>query len=112
MRCATFAHSKLSGIPAKHRGRYGERMITSEFDVDPPDGDARPCPVCGSLADELVYEQRFASFSAGSISDGYSVVVCRDCGMCFATGLPKASRFTQYYADSSKYDLGANGREL
>ena len=32
--------------------------------------------------------------------------------MCFASGLPDQGRFAQYYADSSKYDLGAEGAQL
>ena len=32
--------------------------------------------------------------------------------MCFATGLPDQQRFAQYYADSSKYDLTAEGAQL
>jgi SAM-dependent methyltransferase len=68
--------------------------------------------VCGSDDKDLLYQQRFAPFAAGSIGDGYDVVACVACGMCFATGLPDATRFAQYYADSSKYDLGGNGAEL
>jgi SAM-dependent methyltransferase len=73
---------------------------------------ARPCPVCGKLSTELLYAQRFANFTAGSIGNGYDVVTCRECGMCFAIGLPDPQRFAQYYADSSKYDLGASGGSL
>ena len=72
----------------------------------------RPCPVCGSLSHQLLYRQRFARFAAGSIGDGYDVVACGECGMCFASGLPPSDRFAQYYADSSKYDLGAEGGKL
>ena len=73
---------------------------------------ARPCPVCGGRSAELLYEQRFADFSAGSISNGYDVVACVECGMCFAAGLPAAGRFAQYHADSSKYDLGSDPAQL
>ncbi len=72
----------------------------------------RPCPVCGSLSSEPLYRQQFASFAAGSIGDGYEVVACVACGMCFADGLPDPGRFAQYYADSSKYDLTAEGARL
>ena len=71
----------------------------------------RPCPVCGLSATELLYPQRFAPFTAGSIGDGYDVVACTGCGMCFATGLPDEQRFARYYADSSKYDLSASGSD-
>jgi 2-polyprenyl-3-methyl-5-hydroxy-6-metoxy-1,4-benzoquinol methylase len=73
---------------------------------------ARPCPVCGSSSCELLYRQRFESFVRGSIGNGYDVVACNGCGMCFATGLPDEQRFAQYYADSSKYDLSAEGAQL
>jgi len=72
----------------------------------------RPCPVCGSVQHEVLYKQRFEHFAAGSITDAYDVVVCRTCGMCFASGLPDRQRFAQYYADSSKYDLGTEGAQL
>lgn len=72
----------------------------------------RQCPVCGSSSSELLYSQRFADFAPGSIGEGYDVVACHECGMCFATGLPDEQRFAQYYADSSKYDLGAEGAQL
>ena len=72
----------------------------------------RPCPVCGQLEIELLYPQRFAPFAPGSIGDGYDVVACTGCGMCFATGLPDEQRFARYYADSSKYDLSASGSGL
>ena len=60
----------------------------------------------------MLYRQRFESFARGSIGDGYDVVACNGCGMCFATGLPDQGRFAQYYADSSKYDLSAEGAQL
>jgi len=72
----------------------------------------RPCPVCGSVRHELLYQQRFEHFAAGSITDAYDVVVCGACGMCFASGLPDQTRFSEYYDQSSKYDLGAAGAEL
>ena len=72
----------------------------------------RPCPVCASQSHQLLYRQRFAKFAAGSIGDGYDVVACAECGMCFASGLPPSDRFAQYYADSSKYDRGAEGGAL
>lgn len=72
----------------------------------------RSCPVCGSEIHEILYEQRFAEFAAGSITDGYYVVACRKCGMCFASGLPDPDRFSLYYDESSKYDLSAEGAEL
>jgi SAM-dependent methyltransferase len=68
--------------------------------------------VCGSVLHDVLYQQRFEHFAAGSITDAYDVVACSTCGMCFATGLPDQQRFAQYYADSSKYDLTADGAQL
>ena len=72
----------------------------------------RPCPVCGGVLQDVLYRQRFEPFAAGSITDGYDVVACRACGMCFASGLPDQGRFSEYYDQSSKYDLSAVGAEL
>lgn len=76
------------------------------------DHSVRPCPVCGSVAHDVLYEQRFEEFVAGSITDAYDVVACRDCGMCFASGLPELARFAEYYDQSSKYDMSAAGAEI
>src|SRR4051794_17574167 len=73
---------------------------------------ARLCPVCDSPRSVELFRQDFASFAAGSIGGGYDVVACADCGTCFASGLPNEQRLAQYYADSSKYDLGANGARM
>lgn len=71
----------------------------------------RPCPVCGSILHDVLYRQRFEDFAAGSITDAYDVVACRTCGMCFASGLPGQARFSEYYGQSSKYDLSAAGAQ-
>lgn len=63
--------------------------------------------MCGSGLHDLLYQQRFEEFAAGSITDAYDVVACRTCGMCFASGLPDPARFAEYYARSSKYDMSA-----
>jgi SAM-dependent methyltransferase len=95
-------------------GSLDQKVTDSSSKTKPaPSGQpTRPCPVCGSVQHEVLYKQRFEHFTAGSITDAYDVVVCRACGMCFASGLPDGQRFAQYYADSSKYDLGAEGAQL
>ena len=97
--------SALGGLDAE---------VTEPTSTKPaPNGQPiRPCPVCGSALHDVLYQQRFEHFAEGSITDAYDVVVCRICGMCFATGLPDQRRFAQYYADSSKYDLTADGAQL
>lgn len=77
-----------------------------------PGLEPRACPVCDSTSNTPIYRQRFAAFAVGSIGDGYDVVACNVCGMAFASGLPAPDRFARYYADSSKYDLGADGARL
>ena len=72
----------------------------------------RPCPVCGGVLHDALYQQRFEHFAAGSITDAYDVVACRTCGTCFASGVPEQRRFSEYYDQSSKYDLSAEGAEL
>jgi 2-polyprenyl-3-methyl-5-hydroxy-6-metoxy-1,4-benzoquinol methylase len=69
----------------------------------------RACPVCGRLSHDLIYQQRFEHFPNGSVTDGYDVVSCSECGVCFASGLPNQSRIDECYNTSSKYDLGASG---
>ena len=95
-------------------GSLDQKVTDSSSQAKPArDGQPmRPCPVCGSVLHEVLYRQRFEPFAAGSITDGYDVVACRACGMCFASGLPDQGRFAQYYDQSSKYDLSAAGAEL
>jgi SAM-dependent methyltransferase len=88
-------------------------MDSSSKTKPAPSGQpTRLCPVCGSVRHELLYQQRFEHFTAGSITDAYDVVACGTCGMCFASGLPDQTRFSEYYDQSSKYDLGGAGAEL
>ena len=72
----------------------------------------RACPVCASTEHDVLYQQRFEDFAAGSITNAYDVAACGVCGMCFASGLPEAGRFSEYYGQSSKYDLSAVGAEV
>jgi SAM-dependent methyltransferase len=93
-------------------GRMGEVTDpTSPAVLQSDERPIRPCPVCGSVLHDVLYEQRFEAFAAGSITDAYDVVACRTCGMCFASGLPEEARFSEYYGLSSKYDLSAAGAE-
>jgi 2-polyprenyl-3-methyl-5-hydroxy-6-metoxy-1,4-benzoquinol methylase len=92
-----------------------DRAVTFSASVAKPvrgGQPVRPCPGCGGVVHDVLYQQRFGHFAAGSITDGYDVVACRTCGMCFASGLPDQTRFSEYYDQSSKYDLGAAGAEL
>lgn len=42
--------------------------------------------------------------SSGAILDGYDVVVCEQCGFCFADNLPDQLAFDEYYREMSKYE--------
>ena len=102
------------GLRRSAVGRVDQTVTDSSSQAKPARGGqpVRPCPVCGSVLHDLLYEQRFEHFAAGSITDTYDVVACRTCGMCFASGLPDEGRFSEYYDQSSKYDLSAEGAEL
>jgi SAM-dependent methyltransferase len=69
----------------------------------------RACPCCGGSDHEALFEQRFARIEGVSILDGYSVVICRACGMAFADGVPAQPEFDRYYREASKYTYGQRG---
>jgi SAM-dependent methyltransferase len=46
----------------------------------------------------------FSGLSEASLLTGYEVVVCTDCGLGYADGLPPQSGFDAYYRDLSKYE--------
>lgn len=68
----------------------------------------RPCAVCSSSAQDLLYARRFSKLS-GALIDGYNVVSCRECGFCFASNLPGQQAFDSYYEAQSKYEHGGRG---
>ena len=73
---------------------------------------SRPCPICGSTAQRLLFQQRFGGDLAGSLLSGYDVVACTGCGFCYADGLPPQVAFDTYYANMSKYEHAhEEGRE-
>jgi SAM-dependent methyltransferase len=65
---------------------------------------SRACAVCGSERKSSLFTQRFTGLDGGSLLGGYEVVVCRDCGFCFADNLPLQADFDTYYRDMSKYE--------
>ena len=66
---------------------------------------SRSCPVCGGNHKKPLFHQTFARLSEGSLLDGYDVVVCGECGMGYADGIPPQSEFDRYYASMSKYEF-------
>jgi len=66
----------------------------------------RNCAVCGSSAKRPLFEQTFATVG---LLEGYTVVVCQDCGFAFADNLPEQEAFDAYYRDLSKYEYQHRG---
>src|SRR5271165_1753369 len=67
---------------------------------------ARECAVCGGNEKTRLFEQ---TFSAVGLIEGYTVVVCRNCGFAFADDLPEQEAFDAYYRDLSKYEYQHRG---
>ncbi len=65
---------------------------------------ARLCPICRENKKELLFHQQFKEISGGSILAGYDVVVCQNCGFCFADCIPDQKAFDTYYKEMSKYE--------
>jgi hypothetical protein len=64
----------------------------------------RRCEVCQSIQPRLLFAQRFVPLSEGSLLTGYDVVVCQQCGFCYADHLAGQEAFDAYYRDMSKYE--------
>jgi 2-polyprenyl-3-methyl-5-hydroxy-6-metoxy-1,4-benzoquinol methylase len=63
----------------------------------------RLCPVCFSSQKDVLFEQKFYANSL-TLMNGYKVVVCDDCGFCFADEIPTQAEFDRYYEQMSKYE--------
>jgi SAM-dependent methyltransferase len=68
----------------------------------------RACPVCGCGNSKLLFEQRFEQMSGARLLEGYSIVVCGECGAAFADHIPEQAVFDEYYRELSKYE-GSEG---
>lgn len=69
----------------------------------------RNCAVCGSERRTLLFHQHFAMIDGASLSKGYDVVVCQDCGFGFANYIPEQAIFDKYYRELSKYEYQDRG---
>lgn len=69
----------------------------------------RGCPVCGCEHSIVLFQQSFDHLSGASLLDGYSVVICEECGAGFADDIPTQPVFDRYYRDLSKYDHADRG---
>lgn len=74
-----------------------------------PSRRKRPCPICGSLESRLLFQQSFEKMSGIEFIDGYDVVVCAQCGVAFADGIPDQAVLDAYYRDLSKYEYAHKG---
>uniref|UniRef100_Q025U1 Methyltransferase type 12 n=1 Tax=Solibacter usitatus (strain Ellin6076) TaxID=234267 RepID=Q025U1_SOLUE len=72
--------------------------------MEPRHFPIRACPVCGSQRFQPLFRQSFAQLSATNLMEGYTVVICDDCGAGFANDIPPQSVFDDYYRDLSKYE--------
>jgi SAM-dependent methyltransferase len=73
-------------------------------ELSPEQSGSRPCPVCRGSRHTLLYRQKFEQLSGARLLDGYAVVICQDCGVGFADGIPEQAVFDRYYRELSKYD--------
>ncbi len=89
--------------------RGEQRMNMSQ---ESPIAVKRPCPVCGGERGRPLFRQQFAAMSSGNLMPAYNVVVCDDCGLAYADGIPPSETFAAYYRDMSKYEYqDREGRE-
>lgn len=66
----------------------------------------RSCSVCGSNAKKPLFQQRFSTML---LVQGYTVVVCGNCGFAYADDIPEQDAFDAYYRDLSKYEYEHHG---
>jgi 2-polyprenyl-3-methyl-5-hydroxy-6-metoxy-1,4-benzoquinol methylase len=66
----------------------------------------RRCAVCGGNEKARLFEQKFSTIC---LLEGYTVVVCRQCGFGFADDIPEQEAFDAYYRDLSKYEYQHRG---
>ena len=52
----------------------------------------------------ILFNQKFAQYSEGSLMAGYDVVICKSCGAGYADDIPEQGYFDRYYAEMSKYE--------
>ena len=72
--------------------------------MDQSDQNNRLCSVCNGENKNILFCQRFTEISEASLLAGYDVVVCMNCGFCFADHLPDQVAFDHYYREMSKYE--------
>lgn len=66
----------------------------------------RSCSICGNNAKKALFQQRFSTIF---LVQGYTVVVCENCGFAYADDIPEQEAFDAYYRDLSKYEYEHHG---
>ena len=69
-------------------------------------GTSRKCATCGSNDKIRLFEQKFSTVC---LLEGYTVVVCEQCGFAFADDIPEQEAFDAYYRDLSKFEYQHRG---
>lgn len=64
----------------------------------------RSCPICNNKEKRFLFKQSFSEISIGTLIKEYNVVVCKNCGFCFADQIPSQEEFDMYYCEMSKYE--------
>lgn len=72
----------------------------------------RMCPVCLGKTPEVIFQQKFASYSDGGLMAGYNVAICGSCGAGYADEIPSQAQFDRYYAEMSKYEHAHRGGRI
>jgi SAM-dependent methyltransferase len=72
----------------------------------------RKCSICNSLKTKLLFKQHFSIISINGLLDGYDVVVCDNCGFCYADKIPLQPAFDTYYREMSKYEYQDHGNQV
>ena len=83
--------SSPCGTRATHHGLCGPRSDIGRRRGATSTDDRASLARSAVVERELLYQQRFEDFAAGSITDAYDVVACRTCGMCFASAFRRRS---------------------
>src|SRR5580765_5662796 len=98
-------HSNVKDVSFQSEA-FTENSHRSEEQLSDPEYSEsitnRACAVCSKQHTELLFQQRFSSMSGGSLHSGYAVVVCKECGFCFADRIPCQEAFDDYYEKMSK----------
>lgn len=64
----------------------------------------RRCPICESVACEILHHQKFRLSDTSILPNGYDVVSCDNCGFVYADTPGNQELYNRYYSEYSKYE--------